>query len=81
MSREIEKFHIKPLHSEFDILYMKYNLLCSIDYKQFENRDRYDKSLCSYAFEMFKLLRDDFESVYHEIKTLERYIANENESK
>lgn len=75
---EIDKIHIKPIHNEFDTLYTKYNLLCSIDYKQFENSDRYDKSLCCYAFEFFKLLKDDFESLLHEIKSLERFVENKN---
>lgn len=80
MSREIDRIHIKPLHNEFDALYTKYSLLCSIDYKQFEYKDRYDKSRCSYAFEMFKFLKSDFESVFHELKTLERYVADEEKS-
>lgn len=81
MSREIDKIHIKPLHNEFDILYMKYNLICSIDYKQLKSKERYDNLLCAYAFELFKALKNDFESVFHEIKTLEQYVADEDESK
>lgn len=79
MSKEIDKMHIKPLHNEFDILYSKYLMLCSIDYTQFESRDRYDKSLCSYAFGIFSILKDDFDSVLHEIRSLEQFVERDDD--
>lgn len=81
MSKKISKDNLKPVWTEFDTLYSKYRLLCSIDYHTFLETEKYNKTMCYFAFEIIKILENDFESVFHELKTLERYIADEDESK
>lgn len=78
MSREISEITIQPLSYSFDSLYNKYILLSSIDYKNFGVEGEFDKSLCCAAFELFRLLSDDFEKVFYEIKKLEKHISDDN---
>lgn len=79
MSKEIDEHCLKPLLYQFNDLYSKYTLLCSTNYKQFENPDSYKQSFSFTAVELFKLLDDDFEKVFYEIKKLEHRLADDRE--